>query len=191
MDLDANQLVAMVRRDDPAAVIELIELFYERIYAFLRRLSGNDADAADLTQHTFARVGRALPAFAGRSSPVSWIHGIAYHVYVDWRRASRPTESRSDEWWAACPSNEARPDELAANADLARVLYASVDALDSDLRETVHFHYYQGLTLQETADTMDVATSTVKYRLRQALAELEKKLSSESPTLNPQRLKTV
>jgi len=46
------------------------------------------------------------------------------------------------------------------------------------LRETIHMHYYQELTIQETADAMAVATSTVKYRLRQALAELESELSS-------------
>jgi DNA-directed RNA polymerase specialized sigma24 family protein len=38
-------------------------------------------------------------------------------------------------------------------------------------------HYYQELTLQETADAQGVATSTVKYRLRQALAELQKQLN--------------
>jgi DNA-directed RNA polymerase specialized sigma24 family protein len=44
-------------------------------------------------------------------------------------------------------------------------------------------HYYQALTLQETADAMGVATSTVKYRLRQALAELQRKLASEPNSL--------
>src|SRR3972149_5802754 len=85
-------------RGDKAAAIRLIELFYERIFAFLRRLAGNDADAADLTQRTFSRVWQSLPTFAGRSSVGSWMHGIAYHVYVDWRRADRRTELRSDEW---------------------------------------------------------------------------------------------
>ena len=179
MDLDANQLMTMARRDNEAAVVQLIELFYERIYAFLRRLAGNEADAADLTQRVFARVPQALRTFAGRSSVASWIHGIAHHVYVDWRRADRRTEPRPDEWWEAQPSSEAWPDELAARADLARTLYASVDTLDADLRETVNLHYYQALTLQETADAMGVATSTVKYRLRQALVELQKKFPVE------------
>lgn len=179
MDLDANQPGATARQDNQAAVVQLIELFYERIYAFLRRLAGNDADAADLTQRTFIRMQQALPSFAGRSSSGSWIHGIAYHVYVDWRRANHRTEPHSDEWWATCPSKEASPDEAAAHADLARMLYASVDRLDSDLRDSVHFHYYQGLTLQETADAMGVATSTVKYRLRQALDQLQKRLATE------------
>ena len=186
MELQTSQLVENVRLGDQAAATRLIELFYERIYAFLRRLTGNDADAADLTQRTFGRVWQALPTFAGRSSVGSWIHGIAHHVYVDWRRADHRTEPRSSQWWADCPTLDASPDEAAARTDLAAALYASVDRLDSDLRATVHLHYYQDLTLQETADALGVATSTVKYRLRQALAELQKKLAQErTPTKSP------
>ena len=179
MDFDANQLAEKARCGDRAAAARLIELFYERIYAFLRRLAANDADAADLTQRTFGRVWQALPTFAGRSSVSSWMHSIAYHVYVDWRRADRHTEPRSNEWWAARPTSEARPDEIVALADSAAAVYGSVEELEPDLRHTVQLHYYQNLTLQETADAVGVATSTVKYRLRQALTELERKLASE------------
>jgi RNA polymerase sigma-70 factor (ECF subfamily) len=179
MESDANQLAETARRGDRAAAVRLIELFYERIYAFLRRLAANDADAADLTQRTFGRVWQALPTFAGRSSVSSWMHSIAYHVYVDWRRADRHTEPRSNEWWAARPAPEARPDEIVALADSAAAVYGSVEELEPDLRHTVQLHYYQNLTLHETADAMGVATSTVKYRLRQALTELQRKLSSE------------
>ena len=183
MEPDANQLVEMARCGDRAAAVELIEFFYERIYAFLRRLAANEADAADLTQRTFGRVWQALPTFAGRSSASSWMHGIAYHVYVDWRRADRHTEPRSNEWWAARPAPEASPAEIVAHTDMAATVYGSVDGLEPDLRHTVHLHYYQDLTLQETADAMGVATSTVKYRLRQALAELQRKLTSQGTSL--------
>ena len=183
MKTDANQLVEMARCGDRATAAELIELFYERIYAFLRRLTANDEDAADLTQRTFSRVWQALPTFAGRSSVSSWMHSIAYHVYVDWRRADRHTEPRADEWWATCPAVEPLPDEIVAHTDLAATVYGSVDQLEPALRDTVQLHYYQDLTLQETADAMGVATSTVKYRLRQALAELQRKLATESDSL--------
>jgi RNA polymerase sigma-70 factor, ECF subfamily len=185
MEPDANQLVEKARCGDRTAATELIELFYERIYAFLRRLAANDADAADLTQRTFGRVWQTLPSFAGRSSVASWMHSIAYHVYVDWRRADRHTEPRSNEWWAARPALEATPDEIVAHTDLAAAVYGSVDELEADLRHTVQLHYYQDLTLQETADAMGVATSTVKYRIRQALTELQKRLTPRrtSPAL--------
>ena len=182
MEPDANQLVGRAGGGDRAAATELIGLFYDRIYAFLRRLAANDADAADLTQRTFTRVWQSLPSFAGRSSVASWIHSIAYHVYVDWRRADRHTEPRSNQWWAARPAAESQPDEIVARTDMAATVYGSVDELEPDLRHTVQLHYYQDLTLQETADAMGVATSTVKYRLRQALAELQRKLASNRTT---------
>jgi len=179
MGPDASQLVRAFRSGDRTAAVQLIELFYGRVYNFLRRLTGNEADAADLTQQTFGRVWQRLDSFAERSSVSSWIHGIAYHVYVDWRRANGRTEPRPSEWWEGHASVGPTPDEDAASADMKATLYSYVEQLESDLRATVHFHYYQELTLQETADALEVATSTVKYRLRQALGELQRRLDPE------------
>src|ERR1051326_1191075 len=158
---------------------ELIDLHYERIYSFLRRLCGNDADAADLTQRTFSRVWQSLSTFEGRSSISSWIHGVARHVYVDWRRAERRPEPKSDQWWISRADGRPNPAEVATKSDLSAAVYAAVDNLDPETRETIHLHYYQGLTIEETADALGVATSTVKYRQRQALFELQKRFSAE------------
>jgi RNA polymerase sigma-70 factor (ECF subfamily) len=188
MEPDSKRLMETIRRGDSRAAVDLIDLFYERIYAFLRRLSSHDSDAADLTQRTFGRVWQALPSFAGRSSVSSWIHGIAYHVYVDWCRRDRRTEARPDEWWTSRAANTPGPDELVARADLSTALYASVDALEPTLRDTIHLHYFQELSLEETADALGVATSTVKYRRRQALDLLQKKFAQEPTCVVPKAL---
>ena len=164
---------------------ELIELFYERIYAFLRRLTATEPDAADLTQQTFSRVWEKLPTFAGRSSLASWIHSIAYHLFLDWHRKNRRLDPKSDDWWAACPAGEPTPDQIVSQKDLQATVFKCVDALEPGLRETIYLHYYQQLTLQETADALDVALNTVKYRRQQALAELQKKLTSQPAHFKP------
>ena len=187
MQIDANQLVEDAHSGDKEAILELIERFYERVYAFLRRLTANDADAADLTQKTFTKVWPALPTFTGRSSLGSWIHGIAYHTYVDWCRGNHRAEARSENWWAARISPEPGPDVTATLRDLSAKLFAAVDGLPPEIRDTVHLHYYQELTLQETADAMGVASSTVKYRLRQALGELEKQFKESETLLSTSR----
>lgn len=180
MQTEAQDIVDRIRSGEQIAAVDLVDLYYERIYAFLRRLCSNEADAADLTQKTFGRVWGSLATFAGRSSVGSWIHSIAYHTYVDWLRANPRTEERSTDWWAARASGEAGPDEIASRNDLAASVYAAVDQLPPDLRDTIHLHYYQELTLQETADAMGVAVSTVKYRVRQALGELETNMRPNS-----------
>ena len=173
MEATSASRIAAAQAGDERAAGELVEEFQARIYAFLRRLVRTDADAEDLTQRTFAQAWTSLESFSGRSSVASWIHGIAHHLYLDWRRADRPSEPQTDEWWASCPAVDPTPAEIAESADLARALYAAVDRLDPGLRDSIHLHYYQGLTLQETADALGTASSTVKYRLRNALDQLQ------------------
>ncbi len=169
MSNQAEQLCELAKAGNLSAASELVTSHYQRIFSFFRRLCGNEDDAADLTQKTFAKVWAALPSFEGRSSFSTWIHGIGHNVYVDWRRKGNRLDFQTDEWWAECVADGPGPFENAAERDLAGRLYALVQQLEEGVREVVHLHYYQGLSLRETAEALNIATSTVKYRLREAL----------------------
>jgi RNA polymerase sigma factor (sigma-70 family) len=168
----SQKLCARAKAGDMAAATQLVTFHYQKIYAFLRRLSGSDDDAAELTQKTFSKVWAALGSYEGRSSFSTWIHGIGRNVYLDWRRNGNRLDPQSDEWWETCAADGPSPFEDAAERDEAVYLYALVSKLDDEKREVIHLHYYQGLSLKETAEVLDIATSTVKYRLREALAFL-------------------
>ncbi|HZQ47407.1 MAG TPA: RNA polymerase sigma factor [Verrucomicrobiae bacterium] len=169
MSDQAEQLCELAKAGNVAAASELVTGHYQKIFSYFRRWCGNDEDAADLTQKTFAKVWAALPSFEGRSSFSTWLHGIGRNVYVDWRRKGNRLDFQTDEWWAECVAEGPSPFEDAAERDLAGRLYALVAQLEENAREVVHLHYYQGLSLKETAEVLDIATSTVKYRLREAL----------------------
>jgi RNA polymerase sigma-70 factor (ECF subfamily) len=179
----AEQLCARAKDGDLDAASELVTQFYARIFAWFRRLTGHDADAADLTQKTFCKVWIGLESFQGRSSFSTWLHGVGHHVYLDWLRQRRPTEQPTEGWWQARAAEGPSPFEDAAERDAAFLLYASVEELDADARQSVHLHYYQGLSLAETAGALGVATSTVKYRLRQALDSLRARIAE--PKISP------
>ena len=172
----AGQLIHRARQGDRAAAGQLIDLLHAPIYAYLRRLTGDIVDAEDLTQQTFARAWQSLAGFAGRSTVAAWLHGIAYHVFVDWLRRRRPTETRAEEWWAACP-DPFEPFASLTERDAAQAVWRAADLLPDDLRQTVHLHYYQELTLQDTADALGIAVSTVKHRLQNAVGQLQKQLA--------------
>ena len=172
MSDQAETLCDRAGAGDLSAASELVSLFYERIFAYFRRLCGSDDDAADLTQKTFFKVWISLASFRRRSSFSTWLHGIAHHVYVDWRRTNRPADSQTDEWWEACAADGPSPFDDVAERDMAHRLFALVDRLEEGIKEVVHLHYYQDLSLSETAEALGIATSTVKYRLRDALDSL-------------------
>lgn len=176
MNDPSSQLIHRAHSGDRAAAGQLIDQFYQRIYAYHRRLTGDTHDAEDLTQQTFSKAWQSIAKFESRASVSSWLHGIAYHVFADWMRKRRPTENLNEDWWQSCPE-PFEPFKELQKRDSAANVWSAADELPNDLRQTVHLHYYQELTLQETADALGIAVSTVKFRISKAISQLQKLLA--------------
>jgi RNA polymerase sigma-70 factor, ECF subfamily len=174
------------RQGDRDAGSELLRHYHRPIYAYLRRLSGNDADAEDLIQQTFSKVWQSLAKFRGASSFNTWVHRIAYCTYIDWVRQKEPTGEQTQVWWETLPAKGPTPFESAAEADSARRLYVLVQGLEPESRRAaIHLHYYQNLSLPETAEVLGLPLSTLKYQLKAALDELRRRLPEPQPTYSP------
>jgi len=181
MGQSVEELCRRSQNGDIDAASELLTLHYERIFSYFRRLCGNDSEASDLTQRTFCKVWNAIASYQRRSAFSTWVHSIAHHVYADWRRGKNRFEPQTDEWWLACAADHISPFEDTAEREIAHQLYALMEQLEEATRETVHLHYYQGLTIQETAEALGIATSTVKYRLRNALQFIRTRIPEAKP----------
>jgi RNA polymerase sigma-70 factor (ECF subfamily) len=184
----SKKLIKRARKADTNAANELLRDYYADVYSYLRRLCGSQVDAEDLTQQTFLKVWSSLDGFKGRSKFSTWLYRIANNCYIDWRRKN-PGNARpdADQWWHECTDNNPGPSQELAQHQLSRQLYQAVERLDEDKKQTVHLHYYQGLSLRETGKVLGVATSTVKYRLREVLKVLRTQIDVEEyePDLKP------
>jgi RNA polymerase sigma-70 factor (ECF subfamily) len=175
-----NQIKSLCRRAkkaDKDAACELLKIYYRDIFAYFRRLCGNSHDAEDLIQQTFLKVWSSLDGFAGRSKFSTWLYRIAHNTFLDWQRKNAvSSQSRPDQWWQECIDKNHGPFVNAAEHQLAQRIYEMVDQFDEDKKHVVHLHYYQGLSIRETAKVLNIATSTVKYRLREVFKALRAKL---------------
>ena len=189
MDSRTRSLCKRAKSADKDAACELLEIHHRDIFAYLRRLCGNRQDAEDLTQQTFLKVWSSLDRFAGRSEFSTWLYRIAHNTYIDWRRGG-PGGARHypDAWWGECVDANPGPFTDAADRQMAQRLYEAVDQLEDDQKYVVHLHYYQQLSLQQTAQVLNVATSTVKYRLREVLTILRTRLGVEENEANAVRI---
>ncbi len=170
-------LCRRAKKADKDAACELLKIYYAEVYAYLRRLCGSRDDAEDLTQQTFLKAWSSLDGFAGRSKFSTWLYRIAHNTFIDWhRRNTGSTQSCPDQWWQECIDQNPGPFANLAERQLAQRMYEAVGRLDEDKKQVVHLHYYQGLSIRETAKVLDIATSTVKYRLREVFKALRGKL---------------
>ncbi len=180
MEKRMKSLCRRAKRGDRGAACELLNACYQDVFAYLRRLCGSRQDAEDLAQQTFLKVWSSLDGFTGRSKFSTWLYRIAHNTYIDWqRRGPGGVRNYPDPWWEECMDANPGPFANAADRQMAQRLYEAVDQLDDDQRHVVHLHYYQQLSIRQTAKVLNVATSTVKYRLREVLKILRTKIVVE------------
>jgi RNA polymerase sigma-70 factor (ECF subfamily) len=170
-----------VERGSQEAAERLLEDHYQAVFAYHRRQVACDADAADLTQETFARVWQNLGTFRAASSVRTWIHRIAYCTWIDWVRRQRKPETQSEGWWDNLPCPVANPSIAAMDAESQRNLWMQVAALPDDERHVIHLHFGQQLTQAQAAEVLQVSLSTFKVRLNSAMDRLRRRLQSEAP----------
>ena len=77
---------------DRGALDQLLRRHYDRMHAVCRRITGNEADAADAAQEAMIAVVRGLARFDGRSAFGTWVYRIATNASLDElrRRRRRP-----------------------------------------------------------------------------------------------------
>jgi RNA polymerase sigma-70 factor (ECF subfamily) len=172
--------VAAARSGDRAALEELLRTHHDRLYALARRITGNDADAADATQEALIAIVRGLPRFDGRSSFGTWAYRVTANACLDElrRRRRRPLLDLPDE-----PPD--RADTAAALdtviADRLR-LDAALAELPEDFRVAVVLRDVCDLDYAEIADVLQLPPGTVRSRIARGRGRLADVLAGNRPT---------
>jgi RNA polymerase sigma-70 factor, ECF subfamily len=179
---DDDELVSSARLGDRRATEQLLRQHYPRVYGVCRRITGNDADAADAAQNAMIAMVRGLPNFDGRSSFSSWAYRVATNASLDElrRRKRRGVVGLPDDDLAADPTPLDRSLEatvgnrLDADAALARI--------PEEFRIPVVMRDLLDMEYAEIAETLGIPAGTVRSRIARGRAALARVLGNQRPT---------
>lgn len=174
--IDAD--VEKAQRGDRAALDRVLRVHYDRMYAVCRRLTGNDADAADACQEALISIVRNIGKFDGRSQFGTWTYRVAVNASLDElrrrRRRARPddriVEARSDE-------PDPTPDPSISIGD-RMALDAALATLTPEFRAAVVLRDVAGLDYAEIAEALEIPAGTVRSRIARGRAALAAVLRS-------------
>lgn len=160
---------------DRAALDQLLRRHYDRMHAVCRRITGNDADAADAAQEAMIAVVRGLARFDGRSAFGTWVYRIATNASLDElrRRRRRPQLAGRDRDHEYMPEpidsdSELRIDHLADRFEID----AALADLPEDFRLPVVLRDVADLDYAEIAEALNVPIGTVKSRIARGRAQV-------------------
>ena len=183
--IDADDaLVLRFQSGERAAFEELVARYRDRIYNYLRAMTGSDADAEDLTQEAFVRAYMNVGSFRRDASFHTWLYRIAYNGYLDSVRRLKRRQTFSldqpltdDEEPLEFPDPSAGPADQAERLELQGILVTALQGLPEKLRAVVVLHDVHGYCYEEIAGVVGCPIGTVRSRLFHARQRLRRKLA--------------
>ena len=178
-------LVDAAKAGDQAALSELYQTFFPRLYRYILARTGNTYDAEDLTEEVFMRVLEAIKRFEHRKAPFSaWLFRIAHNAVISQRR-KETARGRSSQLNDGMPVDSAGPEELVEKrVALSEVMQAAKSLPDAQ-RQVISLRFAAGLTVAETARAMGKGEGNVKVIQHKAIVKLREMMGQPKKQKRP------
>lgn len=185
LELPPEERQALTART-PGALERFYELYFDRIYAYVRRLLREEHLAEDVTQDIFMHLQKAFPSYDPARPLRPWVFTIATNKVRDhWRsrrhrdglrEVSAATEEGAD--YDATPAVGAdAPEQALLSGEVNEQVAAAIDELPDIMKTTLVLRYYEGLSFAEIGEMVDRNETAVRKRYSRALDELRKRLA--------------
>ena len=176
-------------RERAEAVKDLFEQYVPRLYRFALRLTGNQADAEDLSQATLLRAWKDRARLRDPCAAKSWLFAIAANLWHSGLRRKGREERFVRGAEELGPRQVPLPEEeIIVKEDLLRVR-ETMDALPGRQREVLYLHACEGFSLTEIADILDLSPQAVKASLSLARKRMRQKLQDLNENVNFSRVR--
>jgi RNA polymerase sigma-70 factor (ECF subfamily) len=174
-------LVIAAKNGNDHAFETLVERYRRRMLAVAQRLTRVQADAEDITQHSFQKAFVHLHTFQGKFSFSTWLTRIAVNeALMLLRRGRGRREISIDE--EPCelkeaarleiPDSDSDPEASYSQLEDAGNLSAAIDTLTPGLRKAIELRDLAELSTEETARRLGLSVAAVKSRLLHARRKL-------------------
>ncbi|WP_022917612.1 RNA polymerase sigma factor SigE [Ruania albidiflava] len=179
----AGDPVAGDRDWQPPSWEQIVRENTDRVYRLAYRLTGNRADAEDLTQEVFVRVFRSLDSYSPGTF-AGWLHRITTNLFLDGQRRKKrirfdalgPAVER-----IAATTDTSSPERRYEHDNLDRDIQEALDSLKPQYRAAVVLCDIEGLSYEEIAEVLGISMGTVRSRIHRGRAQLRTRLAHRSP----------
>jgi RNA polymerase sigma-70 factor (ECF subfamily) len=171
-------IVARVLAGDTASFESLVRRHNRRLFRATRAILKNDDEAEDAMQEAYVSAFAHLRDFGGRARFSTWLVRIAvYEALGRLRRGKRLTFLEDDAFVEEPMAVTRDPEEAASDTELRGALEHAVDALPVGFRAVFVMRAVEGMSVEETAEALDIPEETVRTRHHRARSLLREDLA--------------
>ena len=180
-----DELIARALANDAAAVRAIVQHNNRRLYRLARGVVRDDSEAEDVVQAAYGRAFTHLGTFNAASSLSTWLGRIVINEALGRVRRRRRTVDLASIGekglaqiipFAAMATD---PERAVAQREVCALLERAIDDLPEPFRLALIARTIEGMSVEETADLLDISLETVKTRVHRARVLLKAKLQRD------------
>ncbi|MHB8745505.1 MAG: RNA polymerase sigma factor [Gammaproteobacteria bacterium] len=184
---DDGALVRRVLDGDRTAFDIIMRRYNRRLYRVARATLKNDAEAEDALQETYLRAYRSLAQFRADANLSTWLTRVLLNeCFGRLRRAARRQNvlpivgCHSEVDFNATLDNDTEdPHSAVFRTEMRELLERKVDALPAAFRAVFVLRSVEDISVQETAQCLDITEATVRSRHFRAKSLLRESLAQD------------
>lgn len=171
-------LIKKCQKGDKTAFEELIRLYYNYVFGFLLKSSGNETLTEDLTQETFLKMIQNIEKFDTSKKAMfgTWIITIAKNCYIDYLRKNRIYLENIDE--IQLEDKVKLSDKVITKLEYEELINATY-SLPEEQGIAIRLKYQEDMTLEQIATRLKLPSKTIKSRIHDGTVKLRKKLKTK------------
>ncbi|MBR6541733.1 MAG: sigma-70 family RNA polymerase sigma factor [Anaerotignum sp.] len=155
--------------------------YYQKVYAFLYRLSADPDLAEDLTQETFLQAYKSFHKFRGDCEVFTWLAAIGKYVYFKYLKKKKlHLDAANLELVAkSYMEGDVSPEEHIHKKDVEKAVRKVVDSIPPKYRDVVLLRIYAELPFSQIAQILKITESSAKVIYFRAKKMLMEELKNE------------
>jgi RNA polymerase sigma-70 factor (ECF subfamily) len=179
------ELAARVAAGDGAAFELLMRRHNRRLYRLAVSVLRDPADAEDALQEVYLAAYRAIGSFRGESSLVTWLSRLVLNQCLARRRKSQRRDNivsivqETPESDAVFEIDSETPDRALVRTELRELLERKVGELPEAFRTVFMMRCVEELSVEETAQLLNIPQATVRTRQFRARSLLRESLAQD------------
>ena len=172
--LTDEEIVQRVLGGETALFELLMRRYNRRLYRIARAISGDAAEAEDVTQDAYVRAFEHMDQFSGRARFSTWLTRIAVHEAS--ARVRRRRRRADIEESMPRVTSVLSPEQRAADHEIGRAIEAAVGKLPETYGAVFMLREVEGLSTADAAECLSLSEDAVKTRFFRARALLRQEL---------------
>lgn len=178
---DEARLIARAKRGHADSFRELVDLYKDRLFAFVWRTVRNHHEAEDVCQAAFVKAYESLAAYDETYAFSTWLFTIAYRLSLNLLRKRKAVSSEIDLTEVGGEGEETTL-SLVNSEEASRLrerIWSAVEQLSTPQRAAVLLFYREGKGCSEIGEILGMPAVTVKSHLHRAREKLRTLLGGE------------